>query len=225
MNSVRGIESIENNKGPIRKKSTKGKSRGANIEGPSGQLPIGLPGFKNKGPSLKKRIISKGRPSVGQSGLRPWMNKDGTKKTTEELRKTSKTWDASTWESYLKTLEVKLSERTFEGHSQIDQYSEEECLEIYRLGPNYEPKTYLELYYALGKLSPEQQMVINGLFYKGQKPKKLSKGMKLPLDSVEDIKRSALKKLRSLINRPGGGKKVEFPIRRSFVALRNKRAS
>ena len=75
----------------------------------------------------------KNKKEVKNLKAKPWLNKDGSLKNDEELKKISKSWSQATWEAYLDSLETQQQESLLDEPGDIENLSEEEYKDFWML--------------------------------------------------------------------------------------------
>ena len=128
---------------------------------------------------------------------KPWLNPDGTLKSDEEIKLSSKNWSPSVWESYLKTLEVDQEELLLDDPTFIEEHSQEEHHTHSQNLPSLMelPALRKYLFKAVEELTPKQQEVLSYLFLEDLSLRGAGKKMGISAVAVIRIRDRALKSL------------------------------
>lgn len=131
----------------------------------------------------------------------PWQNPDGSPKEDRELQVDCKSWDATTWESYLKTQEGDQVELLFENPISSENFSQEDHNKFKALqasGENH-PELKNKLLDLMKSLSKKQQLVLHCVYWDNLTLVEVAKKVGITRQSVYDLKSRALKKLGQLL--------------------------
>lgn len=128
--------------------------------------------------------------------ITPWLNEDGTSKSTEELKKISSTWSANQWEDYLKSIEVPLREAYVLDPKHIEKRSQVDLETFYSsdISDYYHLKR--KVIGGLYKLTPRQLQVVDMTFWQGMTQRAIAEKLGLGVSTVPNTLKRALVKLR-----------------------------
>lgn len=116
--------------------------------------------------------------------------------TEDDLRSASRNWNADDWESYLRTLEVGLSE-SLSSKTEVNQKAiTNNIFELSSSGCSKEVSMVVEQ--LLAHLSERQALVLRKIFWDGKSERKIAREMKTSRQAVYDLKKRALKNLRKV---------------------------
>ena len=114
----------------------------------------------------------------------------------DDLRSASRNWSANEWESYLRTLEVGLSE-SLSSKTEVDQRAiTNNIFEFSSSGCSEEVSLVVEQ--LLAHLSERQALVLKKIFWDGKSERKIARELKIGRQAVYDLKKRALKNLRKV---------------------------
>ena len=133
---------------------------------------------------------------------KPWLNKDGSLKNDEELKKISKSWSQATWEAYLDSLETKQQESLLDEPGDIENLSEEEYKDFWMLvdKEEEEKERLKELVRAsLDELTHKERKVIRKMFWEDKSERTIANEMRIPHSNVSKLKSKAFKKIKKFI--------------------------
>ena len=103
---------------------------------------------------------------MGDRKKMPWENKDGSFKSNEEIKLLCKSWNADTWEEYLKTIEIFKKESPLATAESIEALSENQygSLFVKLIGQKEYPHLAKVTRAAIEALSSKQKKVILTLY-------------------------------------------------------------
>lgn len=130
--------------------------------------------------------------------FKPWLDKDGNELSVENLRLESKNWDQQTWEFYLESKDAILKEKLMSPgrYSKESAKIKESFLSQLSSGSFLE-KSHLES--LLRALTPRQRQIIEMIFWQSMSQRQIANALGLNQSTVADVKRSAIRKMRSLV--------------------------
>lgn len=100
---------------------------------------------------------------------KPWLNKDGSIKSEEELKEVSQGWGLDAWNEYLQNFEVAQREDTLQSPQEIENFTAKECTGV--LFSMASEERYAPLKHALrgciSKLTYTQQQFIVKFYWEG----------------------------------------------------------
>ena len=122
----------------------------------------------------------KNKKEVKNLKAKPWLNKDGSLKGDEELKKISKSWSQATWEAYLDSLETKQQESLLDEPGDIENLSEEEYKDFWMLvDKEEEEKERLNrlVRASLDELTHKERKVIRKMFWEDKSERTIASEM------------------------------------------------
>ncbi len=137
--------------------------------------------------------------STSAACAKPWLNKKGHKLTDCELKEISKNWDEIMWSSYLDSLDGTLSDRQI--HPNEYEYLAERmsvtCWEYSQTDADDDTKKYVGR--LLRQLSPQQQKIINMIFWEGRSERYIAEKLNIGRTTVQKAKKRALDKMSVIL--------------------------
>lgn len=133
--------------------------------------------------------------------LNPWENEDGTIKSTEEIKSLCENWNMSTWEQYLKTIEVMQIECPLADGRHIDNVSQHQYANLFikLMGQDDYPETARVARAALDILPQEQKAIIFSLYWDGKSLSQVAKDRSQARKTIRIQRDLALKKLADVL--------------------------
>ncbi len=136
----------------------------------------------------------------------PWLNSDGSLKSSNKLRKAAKSWSLSDWEAFLKTQEVSQVEATpismdtfnrdAENYYVTDPFGEDE--NDFKIEEDFETiKKIIEK--NLKKIPVFERKILREVFWRGKSIRELANKMNCPSTTIWAKKKSALEKFEMLL--------------------------
>ncbi len=116
--------------------------------------------------------------------------------TEDDLLSASRNWSPDEWESYLRTLEVGLSE-SLSSKTEVNQRGiSNNIFELSSSGCSEELSMVVGK--LLAHLSERQALVLRKIFWDGKSERKIARELKIGRQAVYDLKKRALKNLRKV---------------------------
>ena len=136
---------------------------------------------------------------------RPWLNDDGSIKSTEEIKRICQSWTPQIWNEYLGTLEVAQKEDYTLSPSIMETFSPQESVELMFSMASEEQYPFLKvaLKACIEELSPKQREIIRQYYWEqktivqiaenlGTSKQAVSKRMKTALSNLKEKLESGL---------------------------------
>lgn len=130
-----------------------------------------------------------------------WLNPDGSKKSTAELKSISRNWDQKTWDAYLDWYEAPLKEELVERYiyeRQLDKM--EDHIFIFSQKTLSDQKLKRLIKKALSVLPPGERKVIYQIYWEDKNFKEIAEVLGITKGAVFQRKRKALKILKKQPN-------------------------
>ena len=132
----------------------------------------------------------------------PWLKSDGSMKSDKEVSKLGQSWNAETWDNYLKATinhgdPDLLVEKSMDD---IKAYIAKDFLSFLTTTESYE---YLHAYVKEAiskKLSPQEEKIIVMKYFNNMSEREVSEEMNVSLETIKKYRKSALKKLKKFFN-------------------------
>lgn len=133
------------------------------------------------------------------SQIKPWLDKDGRKISSQELSEIAKSWDIKTWESYLNSLEGYQSDVLLS--KGMPDISNDEYVLLYKnlLHQEAYPNVKKVINAALCTLTPREQAVIRGVYWNGLSIQEIAKTLGISRTTASSYKSRACEKLANLL--------------------------
>jgi len=113
----------------------------------------------------------------------------------------SKNWDAADWEKYLSSTELPIAEKQIDV-DHFDRIASLQSESIFSFSQeSSSPELFAKLQNALFTLTPQQQAVIDLLFFKSRSHREAARKLSISQSRVRDLRNHALKKLKSELQR------------------------
>lgn len=125
----------------------------------------------------------------------PWTDEQGKTLELSEIKKRSVSWTADIWNEYLKTLDKGLMERPIPYLAELDIATGETIFSRSQSSASLEMKEALAS--AILTLSDQQRIVVELIFFKSRSQREVALKLSISQSRVRDLKRAALKKLKS----------------------------
>ena len=143
---------------------------------------------------------------MSKNNKRPWLNADGSLKSTEEIKSSCASWPPSIWEAYLSTLEDRAPEATISPAGVLKRESklsaEELAVSIFDyISDSNEYSRFKDLVVdAMNRLSPRQLEVIRRIYWENKSQVVTAKELGISKSTVQVNLKRALEKLRMTIS-------------------------
>ena len=132
----------------------------------------------------------------------PWLNPDGTEKTTEQIKDISSSWSKQTWDEYLFYLESPREESLLDRPEQLDQVSVQEftfmMLQLAE-GREFSLLDKVVAQKALRCLSTRQRQIIEMIYWKNEPISLVAKKLGVSRRTVRSGLDRGLEKMRELL--------------------------
>ncbi len=136
--------------------------------------------------------------------IMPWMAADGTVLPLDQIRELSKSWDQSTWEAYLSSLEGRPKEKYF-SDGRLRRESKKKNINIFDFSQNNaDEETRQRIQKIISYLTDRQRQVIEMTYWENLSQREIAQKLSIHQSTVLEIKQQALKKLREIVS--------EYPV-------------
>ena len=156
---------------------------------------------------------------------KPWLDQDGKKLATAEIRLISQSWNAATWEKYLMTLEKPQSDVLGNESDFVEETMTSEVLELYKsmLEQDEYPEFRGFLQGAILTLSPQERRVMDHIFWDAMSLADVAKKLGLTKSSVATYKKRATRKLRNRLISAAESQGIDQPPMATTDSVRHSR--
>ncbi len=129
----------------------------------------------------------------------PWLSPDRTPKSEKEIKRSCESWSLSTWEDYLKTIEVNQEEVLLDDPVLIEEYPQEAGDTCFILDGKESLVLQRYLLDATKELTFKQRAVLNFLFLGGLNLRETGERLEISAYAVSRIRDRALKSLGMIL--------------------------
>ena len=129
----------------------------------------------------------------------PWLNKDGTPKSDEDLKKNSPFWSKETWEAYLSTLEKEREEYLLSDPRIIENFSAEAYARFLMSMDGTEKgldQLRVLAQTCLNQLSQRESEVLKKIFFEKKSERQIAEELGVSRNSIKSFKYRGLNKIK-----------------------------
>lgn len=129
-----------------------------------------------------------------------WIKKDGTLKSTNQLKEECLSWSFNTWEKYLMTLEV-VTRESYQCTQYIDRTNVESFVNYISSTSNSKHRPLLKkaIKKAISSFSPTEFKVYKLLFFKDLNPTEVAKELKVKRGTITKYQERIYKKVKGVL--------------------------
>ena len=132
----------------------------------------------------------------------PWLDKNGTPKSDEEIKKVSPFWSKGTWEDYLSTLDKQQEEYLFNNPKAVENLSAKECAKFIMsidMAKKGLDRIKILAKICLHELSQRELEVLKKIFFEKKSERQIAKELGISRNSIKTLKYRGIRKIKQLI--------------------------
>lgn len=148
---------------------------------------------------------------IKKSGTKPWLNKDGSKKSDKEISELGKGWSTKQWSEYLNydLGEIK-DDLSFFGDMDTSKVYERAEILKYLQECEYHESIEIALLLGMVSLSRIEREILKYSFWRMMSDREIAKKLKTSYGSIRSNKSVAIKKLAKILSSATFKKKIKI---------------